>query len=212
MTKKTRRDKQIPNGDCVGTELKYPRFLFGMLRSCLEFSRCATTGRSQSFPPDDGLEQIEDELSQGCKTIAEPRNFLIELGQSFSTICSDAIGGHYNHDFFKNDVDDEKRLYTNLMKKHREFAETLCREGALWKIFDGNDKGSNNENLKTRDWAIGKAYEALKRKRGTEVWESPWPFSLDTVIPLLIEQELTMTYAVARRPKSLPSQRALPRL
>lgn len=131
-----------------------------------------------------------DKLGPSRTTSDEQQNFLIELSQSFHTICRDAIGGHYDHDFFRSDAGGETRLCSNLMNKHFAFAQTLRRKGATWKVSDkerqeghttSEDENSSeeggDENDKTRDWAIEMARRVLRRSRGREVCQTPTLFS-----------------------------------
>jgi GTP-binding protein EngB required for normal cell division len=119
---------------------------------------------------------IRDKLGPGRTTAWEQRNYLIELSQSFYTICRDAIGGHYDHEFFREDLDESRRLCANLMNKHFEFAKTLRKKGASWKISDkagddDDDTGdeSDDEAFRTREEAIKEACKVLKYSRGPEV-------------------------------------------
>lgn len=138
-----------------------------------------------------------DRLGPGRSTIDEQRSFLIELSESFQNICRDAVAGHYDHDFFRGDVDGERRLCANLMNKHFEFARSLRRKGASWKIIreqsqNNNDNSSeitddseeeiNDERERSREEAIKEACKVLKRSRGREVWLSP--FLICVILPV----------------------------
>jgi GTPase SAR1 family protein len=128
-----------------------------------------------------------DRLGPGRSTIDEQRSFLIELSESFQNICRDAVAGHYDHDFFRGDVDGERRLCANLMNKHFEFAKSLRRKGASWKITreegqdnesssevtDDSGEESDDERKRSREEAIEEACKVLRRSRGREVWQSP---------------------------------------
>lgn len=126
---------------------------------------------------------VSEKLGPGRTKIDEQQSFLIRISESFSTICRDAIRGHYDHDFFRNDTDGAKRLCANLMNKHFKFAKALRKKGASWKIV-GEDDEENDEVTddsddeaedgdsdieRTRDWAINEACKILKRSRGREV-------------------------------------------
>ena len=77
---------------------------------------------------------IRDKLGCSRATILEQKTFLIELSQSFQSICRAAVRGDYDHTFFRIDENPERRLCANLMNKHFEFAENLRTRGALYKI------------------------------------------------------------------------------
>jgi GTPase SAR1 family protein len=124
-----------------------------------------------------------DRLGPSRSTMDEQRSFLIGLSESFQNICRDAVAGHYDHDFFRGDVNGERHLCANLMNKHFEFARSLRRKGALWKITreedeesdgslgdDGDfEEESDDERERTREKAIEEARKVLKRSRGREV-------------------------------------------
>ena len=106
-------------------------------------------------------------MGDGRATPSEQRAFLIELSQSFQTICRDGIRGDYDHAFFQDDKDYEKRLCAVLMNMHFAFAEELRIDGARWIVTETKDK--NNEKSRTREEAVREACELLKRSRGREV-------------------------------------------
>lgn len=128
---------------------------------------------------------VADKLGPGRTTTKEQEDYLIELSQSFYTICRDAISGNYDHGFFREDMDESRRLCANLMNKHFEFANTLRKRGASWKFFDEHaeeidgrredededDKGGEVrwEPNWTRKEAIAEACKVLQRSRGPEV-------------------------------------------
>jgi GTPase SAR1 family protein len=129
-----------------------------------------------------------DRLGPGRPTIDEQRGFLIELSESFQNICRDAVAGHYDHEFFQGDVDGERRLCANLLNKHFEFAKSLRKKGASWKITreedqdddssseitDDSEQEIDDERKRSREEAIEEACKVLKRSRGREVWQSPF--------------------------------------
>jgi hypothetical protein len=129
-----------------------------------------------------------DRLGPERSRIEEQQSFLIELSESFQNICRDAVAGHYDHDFFRGDVDGERRLCANLMNKHFEFARSLRRKGASWKITregeqddeisseitDDSEEEIDDERKRSREEAIEEACKVLKRSRGREVWQTPF--------------------------------------
>ena len=106
-------------------------------------------------------------MGVGRATTDQQRAFLIELSQSFQTICRDAIRGDYDHSFFQDDTESEKRLCAVLMNMHFSFAEGLRTDGAKWIVTDSKD--NSNEKSRTREEAVKDACELLKRSRGREV-------------------------------------------
>ncbi len=120
-----------------------------------------------------------DRLGPSRSGKLQQQHYLIELSESFHTICRDAIGGHYNHEFFKEDPDKSKRLCANLINNHFEFANSLHEVGASWRIVD--DKRDDDDGLgedivdeahRTRKQAINEACKILKDSRGPEVCKS----------------------------------------
>ena len=110
-----------------------------------------------------------EKLGPSRSTIEQQRAFLIELSQSFQIICRDAIRGDYEHPFFQDDTNCNKRLCANLMNMHFAFAENLRTNGSRWKI---TDKWSADGRSRTREEAINEAQKLLKRSRGREVGRS----------------------------------------
>jgi GTPase SAR1 family protein len=124
-----------------------------------------------------------DKLGPSRSTTLQQRNYLIKLSQSYYAICLGAIGGSYEHEFFKGDLDKSKRLCANIMNSHFEFAKTLDEVGASWEITDdeGDDEDDPDEEIvdgahRTRKQAIKEACKILKDTRGPEVYHcSPFP-------------------------------------
>jgi GTPase SAR1 family protein len=117
-----------------------------------------------------------DRLGPSRSTTLQQRNYLIKISQSFYAICLGAIGGYYEHEFFKGDSNKSKRLCANLMNKHFEFANTMDEVGASWEIVDGDsdDADDSDEEIvdhahRTRKQAIKEACKILKDTRGSEV-------------------------------------------
>jgi GTPase SAR1 family protein len=113
-----------------------------------------------------------DKLGPNRATIDEQRPFLIQLSQSFQTICQAAARGDYDHEFFQSDQNTERRLCANLMNKHFEFAEDLQNKGSLWNIVEA--KANDEVRSRTREEAIKDAQKLLKRSRGREVTYTPF--------------------------------------
>ncbi|KFY24130.1 hypothetical protein V493_05413 [Pseudogymnoascus sp. VKM F-4281 (FW-2241)] len=115
----------------------------------------------------------KDKLGPNRTSINDQRAFLIQLSQTFQTICQAAVRGDYDNDFFQSDELSEKRLCANLMNGHFEFAENLRKRGSQWtivKISSPSDKDS-----RTRKEAITDACRLLKRSRGRELPGLPNP-------------------------------------
>jgi GTPase SAR1 family protein len=110
-----------------------------------------------------------DKLGPSRSTVEQQRAFLIELSQSFQIICRDAIRGDYEHPFFQDDTNCNKRLCANLMNMHFAFAENLRTNGSLWTI---SDQWTANGRSRTREEAVNEAQKLLKRSRGREVGHS----------------------------------------
>jgi GTPase SAR1 family protein len=107
-----------------------------------------------------------DKLGPSRAKIDEQRSFLISLSQLFQTICRDAVRGDYDHEFFEDDSNPERRLCASVMNMHFKFAQNIRRNGAAWLIGD-EDTGS--DRYRTREAAIKEACTLLKRSRGREV-------------------------------------------
>ncbi|ELR02234.1 hypothetical protein GMDG_05307 [Pseudogymnoascus destructans 20631-21] len=123
------------------------------------------------------LPRLVDDIEQRILTarpgpnrtgINDQRAFLIQLSQTFQTICqAAAIRSDYDNDFFQSDESSEKRLCANLMNKHFEFAENLRKWGSQWIIVE--KKSPFDIRSRTHEKAITDACRLLKRGRGREV-------------------------------------------
>ncbi|KFY80386.1 hypothetical protein V499_00757 [Pseudogymnoascus sp. VKM F-103] len=87
----------------------------------------------------------KDKLGPSRTSIDDQRSFLIQLSQTFQTICQAAVRGDYDNDFFHSDELREKRLFQSdelsekrlcaiLMDKHFGFADNLLKKGCQWTI------------------------------------------------------------------------------
>ena len=122
------------------------------------------------------VKDIESKLSSNESELAklgpsrisehEQRSFLTDLSTRFQEICRDAIRGDYDHPFFQNDSNHEKRLCAVIMNMHFAFADELRKNGARWKITDGD---LHIDGWRTRSEAIKEACKLLKKNRGREV-------------------------------------------
>lgn len=110
---------------------------------------------------------LEKRLGPSRTEVQEQRLFLVSLSESFHAICRDAVRGDYDHDFFRNDSNPERRLCANVMNLHFEFATTIRNQGAMWRVEDENVRG--DERFRTREEAIKDACRLLKKSRGREV-------------------------------------------
>jgi hypothetical protein len=109
-----------------------------------------------------------DKLGPSRSKPEQQREFLISLSQTFQTICRDAVKGDYDHEFFQDDANPERRLCANVMNMHFDFASTIRKNGATWLI---EDKNVSDEKYRSRNEAIKEACMLLKRSRGREVGE-----------------------------------------
>jgi hypothetical protein len=109
-----------------------------------------------------------DKLGPSRSKPEQQREFLISLSQTFQTICRDAVKGDYDHEFFQDDVNPERRLCANVMNMHFDFASNIRKNGASWLVDDVDLYG---EKYRSRNEAIKEACMLLKRSRGREVGE-----------------------------------------
>ncbi|KFX88815.1 hypothetical protein O988_08880 [Pseudogymnoascus sp. VKM F-3808] len=117
----------------------------------------------------------KDKLGPNRTTIDDQRAFLIQLSQTFQTICQAAVRGDYDNEFFQTDDLSEKRLCANVMNKHFEFAENLRKSGSQWTIVEKKVDSIFNKQNRTREEAIVDACRLLKRSRGRELPGLPNP-------------------------------------
>ena len=111
---------------------------------------------------------IKDKLGPGREDLEKQKEFLITLSQSFQTICRDAVRGDYDHEFFRDDSNPERRLCANVMNMHFNFASNMRQNGASW-LVDKYDTDVDINRQRTREDAIKEASKLLKRSRGREV-------------------------------------------
>ncbi|MCJ1251700.1 hypothetical protein MMC30_008935 [Trapelia coarctata] len=109
-----------------------------------------------------------DKLGPSRVNEQEQRAYLTKLSEEFQMICRDAIRGDYDHPFFQDGNDHERRcLCAVIMNLHFTFADELRENGARWKITD--DLTSYDKGLRTREYAIDDTCKLLKRYRGREL-------------------------------------------
>ncbi|RFU31327.1 hypothetical protein B7463_g5009, partial [Scytalidium lignicola] len=118
-------------------------------------------------------ESTLDKLGPGREKLDEQRGFLISLSQSFQSLCRDAVRGDYDHKFFRDDANPERRLCANIMNMHVDFAENIRKEGATWIIQDEDE--TDDKKFRTREEAIREACVLLRRSRGRELPGLPNP-------------------------------------
>lgn len=125
----------------------------------------------------------KDKLGPSRTSIDDQRSFLIQLSQTFQTICQAAVRGDYDNDFFHSDELREKRLFQSdelsekrlcaiLMDKHFGFADNLLKKGCQWTIGERSFDAVGftfDTKRRTREEAIADACRLLKRSRGREV-------------------------------------------
>jgi hypothetical protein len=136
------------------------RVLFNQIRT--ELPRLVEDIQSQIS----AAKVARDKLGPSRAEINEQRSFLISLSQSFQTICRDAVRGDYDHEFFQDDSNPERRLCASVMNMHFNFAQNIRENGAAWLVGDEN---SRSDRYRTREVAIKEACTLLKRSRGREV-------------------------------------------
>jgi GTP-binding protein EngB required for normal cell division len=107
----------------------------------------------------------KDKLGPSRAEFEEQRLFLVSLSQQFQAICRDAIRGDYEHEFFRDDLNPERRLCAMVMNMHFEFAKNMRKSGARWLV---NDE-IVGDRYRTREQAIKEACTLLKKSRGREV-------------------------------------------
>lgn len=105
--------------------------------------------------------------SQMDTSIEKQRACLVEIAQSFHSICGDAVRGNYEHIFFQG-CEVERRLCSDIMNKHYAFAKALRDNGSTWKLVEVAREGQPS-NYRTRQQAIIDAAALQKRSRGQEV-------------------------------------------
>ncbi|KAL5354349.1 hypothetical protein ACLOAV_000438 [Pseudogymnoascus australis] len=117
----------------------------------------------------------KDKLGPSRTSIDDQRAFLIQLSQTFQTICQAAVRGDYDNDFFqKYNFLSERRLCASLMNKHFGFAENLRTSGSQW-IIEEREGLFGRPTSRTRKEAIVDACRLLKRSRGRELPGLPNP-------------------------------------
>ncbi|OBT50117.1 hypothetical protein VE04_09543 [Pseudogymnoascus sp. 24MN13] len=131
----------------------------------------------------------KDKLGPSRTSIDDQRSFLIQLSQTFQTICQAAVRGDYDNDFFHSDELREKRLFQSdelsekrlcaiLMDKHFGFADNLLKKGCQWTIGERSFDAVGftfDTKRRTREEAIADACRLLKRSRGRELPGLPNP-------------------------------------
>ena len=125
-------------------------------------------------------------LGRGRSTEEEQRLYLIELSQSFQTLCKDACDGNYDDRFFGNAMEYSnvpKRVRAVVQNESMAFEKKMRLNGCRWTL--GN-KLSQGDTCITREQAIDRVVVLLQRSRGREL---PGTFN-----PLLIG-ELFRDYA-----------------
>ncbi|KFY95134.1 hypothetical protein V500_02918 [Pseudogymnoascus sp. VKM F-4518 (FW-2643)] len=143
----------------------------------------------------------KDKLGPSRSSIDDQRAFLIQLSQTFQTICQAAVRGDYDNDFFRSDEllpgqlfqSDElsvKRLCANLMNKHFEFAENLRNQGCQWIIKEEALPGLPNPLLVGELFReYSRPWEMLARLHIKNTWEITNRF-IDLVLRHLTDDDV----------------------
>jgi hypothetical protein len=150
-------------GDKIGINFLRSRLskaLFSQIRT--ELPRLVDDIESQIL----ALKAVRGKLGPSRERHEQQLEFLISLSEMFQSICRDAVRGDYDHPFFQEDSNSERRLCANVMNMHFDFAKRMRKDGASWLVEVGDEK---NEKYRTRVTAIKEACILLKRSRGREV-------------------------------------------
>jgi hypothetical protein len=109
---------------------------------------------------------VQNKLGPSRAESHEQRLFLINLSELFQNVCRDAVRGDYDHEFFRDDSNPERRLCANVMNMHFNFAKNMRRNEASWLVEDEN---IDDDRYRTREEAIKDACILLEKSRGREV-------------------------------------------
>lgn len=108
-------------------------------------------------------------LGPSRSTIEEQKMFLVDLSDDFQRLCGDAIKGDFEHDFFKNQSQYERRLSSMIANMGMGFKEVIRLKGAQWDIVESPSK---MDRKRTRAKAIEEVGKLVKKSRGREVSNS----------------------------------------
>ncbi|KAL2062905.1 hypothetical protein VTL71DRAFT_5977 [Oculimacula yallundae] len=144
-----------------------------------------------------------DKLGPSRSKPEEQREFLISLSQTFQSICRDAIKGDYDHVFFQDDSNPERRLCANVMNMHFEFANNIRKKGSSWLM---GEEDIFSATYRSRSEAIKEACLLLKRSRGRELPGLPNPLLVGELFRLysrpwgdLARQHITKVWEAVNR-------------
>lgn len=99
-------------------------------------------------------------------TFDDQKNFLIDLSDDFQKLCEAAVKGDYEHDFFADRSQADRRLSATIANMGIDFEEDIRTDGAQWKIVEGV---ASDKRSRTRAQAIKDVRKLLRMSRGREV-------------------------------------------
>jgi GTPase SAR1 family protein len=125
-------------------------------------------------------------LGEAREGLQEQRRYLMQIGQSFTTLIKAAVGGVYSHEFFGSAKTTEgysKRLRAVIQALLMDFADDMRRNGHDRKIVDdvdnndggdGDDDGDDNDENSgpteiARDDYVSEVRTLMRRSRGCEL-------------------------------------------
>jgi GTP-binding protein EngB required for normal cell division len=137
-----------------------------------------------------------DALGASRATPQEQRKFLLNVGQSFSTLIRAAIDGQYSDPYFGHASTSEgyqRRLRAVLQNTLTDFAEVMRKEGHTYTILD-TGTATLPHQISRPDYIL-KVKELLKRSRGREL---PGTFDPLIIRELFHEQRQPWAALVSR--------------
>ena len=119
-------------------------------------------------------------LGSSRDTLEKQRQFLLELSQSFQSLCRSAIDGNYDNAFFGNHLcEDEyrKRIRAVVQNRNIDFSEYMRKSGHSWELVDEpkspevvKEDSADGPPLRfMRTEAVKWVRDLLKRSRGREL-------------------------------------------
>ncbi|ERF73499.1 hypothetical protein EPUS_04122 [Endocarpon pusillum Z07020] len=131
-------------------------------------------------------------LGEKRGSLSEQRQFLTRISTSFRDICKAAVGGHYDHEHFGEDVNISsgsqpatRRLRALIQKQHIDYADVLRRAGTKYNLVNkpagvpdtpvkrsadlGGVEVSYVQHDKSQDQMVDWAKTVLNANRGREM-------------------------------------------
>ncbi|KAH8678563.1 P-loop containing nucleoside triphosphate hydrolase protein [Tricladium varicosporioides] len=119
-----------------------------------------------------------EKLGPARVTLDDQKNFLVDLSDDFQSLCAAAAKGDYEHKFFADQSQFDRRLAAMIANRGMDFEEQIRTEGAQWKIVEGRSKRKSH---RTRAEAVEDVLELLKKSRGRELPGLPNPLLVGEV-------------------------------